>query len=199
MAIALNQDDSLPKDAQAELKLLEAKIAQGNGTDRKLKSHRDERRGFEFKYPDNWQVLSAAEMAAKSKGMMAGAGSDIVLTVANPDDWDQNLILTIPNGRMDGELTSAQIEQFVEQLDRGMARTYENFKKLPHRTITVSGASALEYNMESTRLGEVFRTKEVIFTKGGHAYIVVCTGKQAVFEKLDKENSQVVLKGFQVK
>ena len=59
-------------------------------------------------------------------------------------------------------------------------------------------ATALEYNMESTRLGEVFRTKELIFTKGGNALIVVCTAKQAVFDKLDRQYFQVILQNFTV-
>ncbi len=202
-AIQLDKEQTLPQDAVVELNSLKAKLAKSGASvgsvERKLKSYHDERRGFTFKYPDDWQVLSAAQMAAKSKGMMAGTGSDIILTVANPDDWDQNLILKMPNGRMGGDFTAEQIEEFASTLDRGMARTYEGFKKLPHRIVKINGASALEYNMESTRLGVTFQTKEVVFSKGGQAFIIVCTGKQSVFDKLDKTYFQPILQNFTAK
>jgi hypothetical protein len=158
-----------------------------------LKSYQDERRGFEFQYPADWQVLDANELAAKSRQMItAGPGGDIVLAVGNPDDWDQNLIFKMP-GRMDADLTQEQLRLFGDQLDRSMSNTFENFKKISQSVIKVSGADALEYIMQSTQHGEVFDQKEVIFTKGGVAFILICTGKPEMFEKLDNERFQVIL------
>ena len=200
-ALLLDNDNSLPQDASTELKSLESEIAKHKrGISNQLQTlhaYQDTRHRFAFKYPDDWQVLDADQLSAKSRGMMtAGPGSDIVLSVANPNDWDQNFILKIPNGRMDGELTLDQIDQFAKQLDQGMPQTYPNFQKLSQRAIKVSGVNALEYNMQAPRLGDIFQTKEVIFTKGGHAFILVCTGKQGVFEKLDSQYFKIILQTF---
>jgi tetratricopeptide (TPR) repeat protein len=203
-ALSLDNDHSLPQDVSTELKSLESEIAkQKHGVSGRLQtlhSYEDTGHRFAFKYPDDWQVLDADQLSAKSRGMMtAGSGSDIVLSVANPNDWDQNFILKIPNGRMDGELSVDQINQFATQLDQGMPQTYPNFQKLSQRAIKISGVNALEYNMQAPRLGDMFQTKEVIFTKGGHAFILVCTGKQGVFEKLDNEYFKTIIKTFDVK
>jgi hypothetical protein len=161
-----------------------------------LKSYLDESRGFEFKYPTNWQVLDAAQLAAKSAGMItAGSGGDIVLTVGNPEDWDQNLILKMP-GRMDSDLTKEQLDNFAEQLDKSGPSNFENFKKISQNMIKVSGADALEFNTQSTQRGELFQQKEVIFTKNKVAFVIICTGKQNLFEKLDNEYFQVILQTF---
>ena len=164
-----------------------------------LKSYRDDNRGFEFQYPADWQVLNANELAAKSKNMItAGPGADIVLSVGNPDDWDQNLILKMP-GRMDADLTKEQLQHFGEQLDQSISSQFENFKKISQGFIKVGAADALEYVMQSSQRGEVFEQKQVIFTKGGVAFILICTGKSQMFDKLDKEHFQVVLRSLKVR
>lgn len=136
---------------------------------------------FSFEYPEEWSVFSPEE-ALQATGGRLNPSKNMVVIVANPKDWDQNVNVNVIIGAAPGRsVHDYELENLIRMSDRQLSSALPGFKKISAKIITIKDIRGLEYIYEFKRFNLPMQQKQVTLIGKDRSYVITFTSKKSDF------------------